>query len=466
MVFPLFRALVPFRFVPLALALAVAWGTALGRAQIAVRNQGFVPFSDAPIFYRTAPVSDPVARFQQRLDAGDAALPYDARFGYLPAVLDALAVPIDSQMLVFSKTSFQYRHISPSTPRSLYFNDDVYVGYVPGGKALEIIAFDAAQGAMFYLLDQRESARPAFQRAELDCTQCHIAAATRQVPGVLVRSVFPTPTGTQSVGARAFLTGDASPLAERFGGWYVTGRVAPSSHMGNAVVPQRSEPERLEPLEAVDGLTLQARLGQGTALTAHSDVVAQLVHAHQTQLHNLITRANYETRLAFHAAGLDVIAPPADIPPDTRARYEAPAEDLVRALLFTGEAPLESPVAGSSEFTATFAARGPRDRRGRSLRALDLHTRLFRYPCSYLVYSSAFDGLPAPALAYVHRRLVEVLDGRDRSAPFAHLTAADRRAVRDILLDTKPAFAAAWRQHDAETGVRRSTPHAQERTRR
>lgn len=437
-----------------SLTLAVTWASLLADAQVAVRNQGFVPFSDAPIYYRTAPVSDAVARLQGALEAGTATLDHDARFGYLPAVLDALGISRRSQMLVFSKTSFQYRHIAPATPRALYFNDDVYIGYVHEGKALELIAFDARQGAMFYLLDQRRTEKPAFQRAELDCTQCHIAAATRQVPGVFVRSVFARPTGTLSVGARSSVTGHETPFAERFGGWYVTGRHGGLRHLGNAVVAAGAGPEAIDRDEAANRTSLTPLVDPALVLTPHSDLVAQLVHAHQTQMHNLITLTNYQTRLAVHGAGLDEDADPSTLSTAQRARYEKPAEDLVRYLLFADEAPLNEAVTGTADFASEFAATGPRDRRGRSLREFDLQARLFRHPCSYLIYSAAFDQLPPPARDYVYRRLVEVLSGRDRSAAFARLTDDDRRAVREILADTKPAFAAALHRFDSSSADR------------
>lgn len=436
-------------FIVVALVAAVlAWALAV-QAQVAVRNQGFVPFSDAPIFYRTSPVSDPVARLQRALETDAATLTHDDTFGYLPAVLDALDIPRSSQMLVFSKTSFQYRHISPTSPRSLYFNDDVYIGYVPGGKALELISFDAKQGAMFYLLDQRAAGRPAFQRAELDCTQCHIAGATRQVPGVFVRSVFTRPSGVLSTGARSFLVGHDTPFDERFGGWYVTGSHGRLRHLGSAVVPAGGDPEAIDQDGAANRTDLSPLAAPGIALTPHSDLVAQLVHAHQTQMHNLITLANYQTRLALHTAGVTEGVDVDELSEAQRARFEGPAEELVRYLLFANEAPLGEPLAGTSDFADEFATIGPRDRRGRSLRMFDLETRLFRYQCSYLVYSAAFDALPAPALGYVYRRLIEILDGRDRSQPFARIGDADRRAIRDILTDTKPAFAAAWRRAHA-----------------
>src|SRR5580698_5631093 len=162
-------------------------------AQIAVRKQGYVPFSDAPINYLSDTLTDPVAKLQQRISRGEVKLDYEPAHGYLKSVLDALDIPASSQTLVFSKTSFQFRKISPETPRALYFNDDVYVGQVHDGKALEMVSFDPMQGAIFYLLDERKSEQPVFQRAELDCTQCHVANSTRGVPGVLLRSIYPNP---------------------------------------------------------------------------------------------------------------------------------------------------------------------------------------------------------------------------------------------------------------------------------
>ena len=208
----------------LAIVVAVAGYASLpAQAQIAVRNQGYVPFSEPPINYRSHELSDPVALLQKRIDQGKAELVYDRDHGYLKSVLKLLKVPVDSQTLVFSKTSFQFSKISPEHPRALYYNDDVYVGSVHDGKTVEIVSFDPMQGAIFYLLDEQKVDKPVFQRAELDCTQCHIAAGTRGVPGVLLRSVYPTPAGGLAPGTPSFITDQKSPWKERWGGWYVSG---------------------------------------------------------------------------------------------------------------------------------------------------------------------------------------------------------------------------------------------------
>src|ERR1700744_2351425 len=204
------------------LGLAAVCLSLSAQAQIAVRNQGYMPFSDEPINYRGDDVNDPVAQLEKKLESDNATLTWDQDNGYLKSVLKLLKVPLDSQTLVFSKTSFQYPKITPDHPRALYYNDDVYVGKVHDGKAIGLCSFDARQGAILYLLDEHKVDRPVFQRAELDCTQCHSAPGTRGARGVLLRSVYASSTGTLVPGAPSFITDQDSPLAQRWGGRYVT----------------------------------------------------------------------------------------------------------------------------------------------------------------------------------------------------------------------------------------------------
>jgi hypothetical protein len=443
---------------------AIIWVTILGclslpvQGQIAVRNQGFVPFSEEPINYRSGVPNDPVARLQKRLDSGEVALEYEPEQGYLKSVLHNLKIPVSSQTLVFSKTSFQYKKISPQTPRALYFNDDVYVGWVRDGKVLEIVSFDPMQGAIFYILDEQnlnqqatqKPEHPTFQRAELDCIQCHVAASTRGVPGVLLRSVYANPSGTQATQATSFITGHESPLKDRWGGWYITGTHGRQVHMGNVVVQDKEHPEKIDRAAGANFVSLAERFDVSHYLTAHSDIVAHLVQAHQTQMHNLITLTNYQTRLALYAEanrkkiGWRYFEKPSD---ETRKQYETPAEELLGYLLFINEAPLTEQIKGASGFTEEFAALGARDSLGRSLRDFDLNRRIFKYPCSYLIYSEAFDALPEPAKSYIYRRLLEVLTERDQSPEFARLTREDKRAILEILLATKTGLPEEWNRY-------------------
>ena len=422
-------------------------------AQIAVRNQGYVPFSDAPINYRSNDLHDPVAKLQRRLDTGQATLAFDDRQGYLKSVLEQLNIPISSQTLVFSKTSFQYKKIAPQTPRALYFNDDVYIGFVHDGKALEVVSFDPVQGAIFYLLDAHKAEKPVFQRAELDCTQCHIAPATHDVPGVLVRSIFPSATGTQMMKSASFVTGQDSPLKDRWGGWYVTGTSGRQQHMGNVIVQDRDHPELLDRASGTNITHLSDRFDKSIYLTADSDIVAHLVLAHQTQMHNLITETNYKTRIALYDEqqrnkSATNAASPNTLSESARKQFDEPAEALVEYLLFANEVPLTDRIRGTSGFAEQFAAIGPRDSRGRSLRDFDLHTRIFKYPCSYLIYSESFDALPEPAKQFIYHRLLQVLTEQDTSPAFARLSHRDRRNILEILLATKKGLPAEWRQYE------------------
>lgn len=451
-------------FMPLSLSLLAAALAPCVHAQIAVRNQGYMPFTDPPINYRTTPVTDPVAQLEQDLEHGVKSLTFEPDHGYLRSVLQLLKVPASSQTLVFSKTSFQYPKISPEHPRALYFNDDVYVGSVHEGKAIEIISFDARQGAIFYLLDERKVDQPRFQRAELDCTQCHIAPGTRGVPGVLLRSVYPTSRGTLAISNRTYITDQGSPFSQRWGGWYVTGGSAIGPHLGNATAEEPPQSNGSD--TGVSGLkwtSLGKAFEPSNYLFADSsDVVAHLVLAHQTQMHNLITLTNYKTRLALYShqsppAG-GAAASETPLTEEQRGQIERYGDQLLQYLLFAKEAPLsangKSSLGEGSPFAREFSSRGPRDTKGRSLRDFDLHTRIFHYPCSYLIYSDSFDALPEPAKSYVYHRLLGILSGRDQGTDFAGLSSSDRRAVLEILLATKKNLPAEWRTYAESNHLR------------
>jgi len=382
------------------------------------------------IAYSATEPADAVARLQRAIDSGKT-LPFDRRHGYLPAVLRELNVPVSSQGLVFSRTSFQRDLISPARPRALYFNRDLYVGWVPGSATIEIAAVDPTLGAVFYTLAQNAAAPPRFERQTRACLRCHdSASATAGVPGLIMKSVSTDGEGEPIASAGADVMSDRTPMHKRWGGWYVTGTHGAQPHMGNAIGVR---PPGGTPFDA------------GPYLSSHSDLVALTVLAHQSHVQNLLTRVGYRTRMALYfdrQRNAELGRSRDDVPEPTRRLIERVAEPLVRALVFVDEAPLVEPVAGTSGFSDAFAQQGPRDHRGRSLFELDLTRRLLRYPCSYLIYSAAFDALPAPAREYVYGRLWEVLSGKDASQTFAHLSHADRADILEILLDTKPEFAA------------------------
>ena len=403
-------------------------------------------FEHEPINYSASTSENTISRLQQRIDKGEVSLRFDSRQGYLPSVLALLKVPVSSQMLVFSKTSFQRDLISPTSPRAIYFNEDAYVGWVQGGEMLEFTAVDPQLGAVFYTLSQAAAAKPKFVRQKYECLSCHQSGMTSGVPGHMVRSVYPGRDGLPFFSAGSVVSNDQSPMKERWGGWYVTGTHGGQRHMGNLILRNAGEAEGADLSQGANVTDLRRHADLSRYPTRHSDIVALMVLEHQTHLQNLITKANYETRRALHfeAALKRDLKEPGDKHFDsTLSRIRSVGEPLVRAMLFVKEAPLTAPVQGTSGFQQEFARGGVRDPQGRSLRELDLKQRLFRYPLSYLIYSKSFDGLPPLAKEYVYRRLRQVLTGQEKGEEFAHLTDADRKAILEILTATKPDFAAA-----------------------
>jgi len=363
-------------------------------------------------------------------------------------VLRALDVPVSSQVLVFSKTSLQRDLISPRTPRAIYFNDSVYVGWVPGGD-IEVASIDPTLGAVFYLLPRRQRERPQFHRQTHACLQCHDSSAmTGGVPGLMVRSVFPDRSGQPILPAGTFVTNQQSPLAERWGGWYVTGTHGRQRHMGNVTARDAEDATTLDREAGANRSDLSRLIDTGPYLAPGSDIVALMVLEHQTQMHNVLTKAAYEVRFAMRDEAVmnEALGEPPSTRRDSTTRRTANAtESVLRALLFSGEARLTDPISGSAAFVSAFAAPGPRDPRGRSLRELDLKRRLFRYPCSYLIHTEAFAALPAALEERLSARLGEVLTGKDQSPAFIHLSGADRAAIRGILVGTKVKLARSWR---------------------
>lgn len=395
--------------------------------------------------------ADPVAQLQKRIDRGEVKLAYTEAHGYLESLLKALKVPVSSQVLVFSRTSLQTKLISPKTPRAIYFNDDVYVGWPPETEALEVSTVDPATGGVYYMLPQRESGPHRLVRVGQQCLECHNSAMTGGIPGHIMRSVHVLPDGQPDLAAGSYLTTDQSPFDERWGGWYVTGAPGSLRHMGTS-----------EPSVAGSGTSrgeaasdLSKLFDTAPYLSPHSDIVALMVLAHQTHVHNLLARANIESRAALseeQAVYRELHVSQNSHLQATLKRIEACAEPLVRAMLFVGEARLPSPVQGDTTFSTDFVSRGPRDHHGHSLRDFDLKTRLFRYPCSYLIYSSAFDALPGPARDYVYRRIWRVTSGKETGRDFVHLSPADRKNILAILSETKRSFS-AWLRGASHRGV-------------
>ncbi|WP_145227919.1 hypothetical protein [Gimesia algae] len=413
-------------------------------------------FEEAPINYNKAEPDNLISRFQKRLDSGEIKLAYQRknRSGYLPAVLEALKIPVSSQTLVFSKTSLQVKHIDPQSPRALYFNDDLYVGIVQGGPVLELSASDPKLGTVFYTMSQSQTSHPTFVRKTFECTQCHASSMTQGVPGHIMRSVYPGPDGMPAFREGTYRSDHSSPFSERWGGWYVSGTHGDMRHMGNLIFRQGDSSRNLNREPGANTVDLEKWFDTSAYLTPHSDIVSLMVLEHQVKMHNLITRAQIEGRITERDATVmnRMLEREATFQSDsTKRRYESAANRLVDYMLFVDELQLEGQVRGTSRFESEFPRTGPRDRRGRSLRDFDLKRRLFKYPCSYLIYSESFEALPQPVLDVVYRRLWEVLSGKDQSSEYAHLSAKDRRAILEILLETKRGLPQYWKLAESDS---------------
>ena len=415
-----------------SVAVVLLLGTATAVAQL---DGSIVSIEHAAIDYRSAPLANPVAELQQRLEAGGVDLAFDPRpgIGYLPALLRELGVPVESQLLVYSRTSLQQRLITPEHPRALYFNDAMAVGIVHEG-VIEIAVQDAQQGAVFYTLETTDD-EPRLQRQGA-CLGCHYSLATLGVPGFFARSVPTAADGRTLPWLGNATVSHATPMAERWGGWYVTGDVGANEHLGNALLADNRATE-LPPRDFAVPADLRERFAAGY-LTPYSDAVAHLVFDHQLVMMNVLTRVGWDFRVA--------LAEQRDL-----ATLARTIDEAVEYLLFAGEVKLE-PVRGTSGFADLFSKLGPHDGRGRSLRELQLDGRLMRYPLSYLIYSTAFDGLPAQARDALYRRLWEVLSSAEPGARYAHLSAADRQAIVEILIATKPGLPEYFRPLTAVSG--------------
>jgi hypothetical protein len=405
--------------------------------------------AEEPINYATSLLNDPIARLQKRIDKGEVKLEHDIEHGYLASVLKNLDIPQSSQMLVFTKTSFQRNLINPYRPRALYFTDNVYIGWVQHGDVVEISSVDPQLGAVFYTLSQKKNERPKFQRQVDNCLQCHESAMTENVPGHVVRSVFPDDDGQPMLQAGTFRVNFESPLKERWGGWYVTGTHGSQRHMGNVFSRERDKPESLNFEAGANVTDLSKIVDVSPYLTKHSDIVALMVMEYQTRTQNLITRCNYLTRLTLRDEKImnKALERPINFRSDSTIRRIANACDpLLNALLLVDEAPITEQITGTSGFAEEFIKQGPRDSQGRSLRALDLKTRLFRYPCGYVIYSEAFDALPQDAKDYLYKRLWDVLNNKEENDGFPKISSKDRAAIREILLETKQGLPEYWKK--------------------
>lgn len=383
-----------------------------------------------PIHYSESEATDAIAQLARGLKDGTRTLGGNTDLEKLVEVLKLLEIPVESQALVFSQTSLQNALIRPNNPRSLFFNENAYVGYVPGGD-IEIITHDPSLGMVFHLIDvaQKDPAQMVVRDSNT-CLPCHGTRRTESVPGVLVRSVHPDKDGHLILKLGMDHIDGRSPIPIRWGGYYVTGRSS-LPHLGNRIYSDEDVRDQQYPKvehAVLDDVIDVSRYPRNT-----SDIVALLVLEHQCRVHNLLVAASMEYRRAYWFG--KSIDPEAD-PDQGRAGRTADdrALEIVDAMLFKDEAPLgEEGVDGDIAFQEAFTKRFPATEEGDSLAEFHLGSRLFKNRCSYMIYSKAFGALPPRVKTAVFSRLREVLEeGKD----FPKMQEKERRRIAEILRRT------------------------------
>ena len=401
-----------------------------------LEDTDYLPLDHPAINYTQAEPNDAVARLDSAITAGKVKLGYAPNgWGYLPAVLKELKINPDSQVLVFSRTSIQGNHISPQTPRAIYFNDDVSVGYVQNGDVLEFAALDPDHGMELYVMDANQTPKPGIGKRP-DCLNCHLGGITMGIPGMVVSSVHPASEMTRDMHGSAFITDGRTPFKERWGGWYVTGTSGGQAHLGNNVeLVDPVHPGNASRAGTQNLTSLSDKFDTSRYLVPTSDIVALMVLEHQTRMTNLLIRIGWDARIAIHDGKFEGAE---------RDKINSEIDEMVNYMLFTDEYQLTAPVAGVSTFSKTFPQRGPQDKQGRSLRDFDLKTRLFRYPLSYMIYSATFDHLPNAVKERVYQRLFDILTGADHNVQYSRLSSVDKKAIIEILSETKPNLPKYW----------------------
>jgi hypothetical protein len=393
-------------------------------------------FKAPPHNYWSRPVKDRFSLLKEGLSSGAIPLDTGSEKGFVVSLLAALQVPVSSQMLVFSATSLQLPKISLRNPRALYFTDDLYVGWVPGGQ-IEIVSIDPDLGGVFYIMDvPRRPGAPLNIERSTRCMNCHGATDTGFVPGLVLSSVIPGANGGSLTSFRQEALGHGVPLSERFGGWLVTGLGKLKEHRGNVTGRLSGDDLSTTPVEF--GSTFNVSRYPSTG----SDLLPQLLHEHQAGFITLALEATYRCRVALDAGG-------GTVPSDRVTEMETAAEALTQYLLFKAEVPLpEGGVAGEPAYLTDFAAINRQtDPAGRSLRDLELKTRLLRHRCSYMIYSPVFTGLPPDMKSRVYRHLAKALapaaEGTSGEA-YEYLGTDEKTAIRDILKATLKDLPEGW----------------------
>jgi hypothetical protein len=348
-------------------------------------------------------------------------------------------------LLVFSPTSLQYKLISPATPRALYFNDSTYIGFVLNSTIVEVTTIDDDKGIVFYTFDNAPQNSRYFERANQSCLVCHDTQGTLGggVPVLLALSAPYSKANLPLVDS--ININDQSPVEDRWGGWYVTGRHGLQAHLGNIMLESRDDLGQLDDYRIwnLDTMAGTGFMDPSPYPRDTSDIVALMILEHQLTVQNQISYIKFKAPTVMKRQGLqdDIGATSwAELSIAAQETLTDMLDELVEPMVFLDAANIASQLTGLQEFTDSFQSRGPRDANGRSLRELNLNGALFKYPLSYLIYSDDFNSLPAYAKDYLYQKLSAYLKGDEELVGISAYSGADRKAALEILRATKSDF--------------------------
>ena len=415
------------RFLDVLLTLSLL-GAAVMAAEPAYR---VMDFRAPPHNYNEHQPKDRFAGLLKQIEKGEFQPDTSSDQALLRSLLQGLKVPVSSQILLFSASSLQSEIINPRNPRALFFNEDTYVGYVPGG-VLEVAAADPEVGPIFYVFDRLQPGGP-FPRVQrgTKCFNCHGGTATKRLPGLIAESLLVSQAGSSLETYRRDEQGHQIPLENRFGGWHLTGKHHISGHKANVFGLARGG--KIEKTEVVPGQTWDT----AKLLLPTSDILPHLVHEHQIGFENRLVRGIYIVRQLKHdRKGMLGNAEQEEI--DTWA------QDFARYVLFADEAkfPREG-IEGDPAYVRDFLEGRITSKRGLSLKDFDLKTRLFKHRCSFMLYTDTWEHAPKEIKDRVYYRMAEAL--RDAQPSMPHLATEERRVIREILKETLRDLPAWWR---------------------
>jgi len=371
---------------------------------------------------------DPFSNFKRKMESGIIKLNFGSEKKYLSSLLDELTISPHSQLLVYSTTSLQLSRISPTNPRAIYFTDDIYLGYVPGGQ-IEIIGIDPQLGAIPYIFNlpkENDFKHPTIYRSKR-CMNCHASPDIGGAPGLLIASVIPGDGGGSIDAFRKKISGHGVPYEKRFGGWHITGRHPFVETWANQIGEMR------------DGNILKIPNPPGKYftwdkyLTEKSDLIPHLLLEHQIGFTNRCIAITYKFRelkiLNRDSRNINLI--------------EEETQSLLSYILFKNEALLpENKINSETQYVLDFENSSTRNQKGKDLRKLNLKTRLFNLRCSYMIFSNSFSGLPSVIKDCLINKLHLILSCDQKKIPpaFSYLGNDERKIIKQILSTSLPGF--------------------------